>query len=131
LANDIILIVDDSKFITQSYSKILLGLGYRVRIARDGESGLVAAATCRPSLILLSMLLPDMDGAETLRDLKQAPSTRNIPVLIISSLSGKNADGLIRQGAAGFFDKGSMTPETLGNAVSGILNRTIGSTKEL
>jgi PleD family two-component response regulator len=125
--SEIVLIVDGSKFIAQSYSQILMNFGYRVLIACDGKTGMFAAATCSPSLILLSMLLPDMDGAEALRDLKQTPSTSNIPVLIISSLSEKNAEGLIRQGAAGFFDKGSMTPARLENAISGILKKIIDS----
>ena len=53
MTNDIILIIDDSKFIAHAYSKILLGLGYRVLIACDGKTGIFAAANCSPSLILL------------------------------------------------------------------------------
>ena len=106
--------VDDSKFIAQAYSRVLLGLGYRVLIACDGKTGLFAAESCHPSIILLDMLMPDMDGVEVLRTLKETTSTTNIPVLIISSLSEKNAEKLIQAGAAGYFEKGSMTPETLG-----------------
>ena len=58
--NDLILIVDDSKFIAQAYSRLLLGLGYRVLIACDGKTGSFAAESCNPSLILLDMLMPDM-----------------------------------------------------------------------
>ena len=43
LSNDVVLIVDDSKFIAQAYSRVLLGLGYRVLIACDGKTGLFAA----------------------------------------------------------------------------------------
>jgi CheY-like chemotaxis protein len=43
VSNDVILIVDDSKFIAQAYSRVLLGLGYRVLIACDGKTGLFAA----------------------------------------------------------------------------------------
>jgi CheY-like chemotaxis protein len=60
LNNDVILIVDDSKFTTQAYSRVLLGLGYRVLIACDGKTGLFAAESCHPALILLDMLMPDM-----------------------------------------------------------------------
>jgi CheY-like chemotaxis protein len=125
LTNDIILIIDDSKFIAHAYSKILLGLGYRVLIACDGKTGIFAAANCSPSLILLDMLMPDMDGVEALRTLKQTPSTSDIPVLVISSLSEKNGVKLIQEGAAGYFEKGSMTPETLENAISGILKKRL------
>jgi CheY-like chemotaxis protein len=119
------LIIDDSKFIAHAYSKILLGLGYRVLIACDGKTGIFAAANCSPSLILLDMLMPDMDGVEALRTLKQTLSTSDIPVLVISSLSEKNGVKLIQEGAAGYFEKGSMTPETLENAISGILKKRL------
>ena len=119
MPNDVILIIDDSKFIAHAYSKILLGLGYRVLIACDGKTGIFAAANCSPSLILLDMLMPDMDGVEALRTLKQTPSTTNIPVLVISTLSETNGKKLIQEGAAGYFEKGSMTPEKLENAISG------------
>jgi CheY-like chemotaxis protein len=125
VSNDVILIVDDSKFIAQAYSRVLLGLGYRVLIACDGKTGIFAAESCNPSLILLDMLMPDMDGAEVLRTLKRTPSTSKIPVLAISSLSEKNAEKLIQEGAAGYFEKGSMTPEKLENAISRILKKRL------
>ncbi len=99
--NDVILIVDGSKFVAQAYSRVLLGLGYRVLVACDGKTGLSAAASCNPSIILLAMLLPDMDGIDVLRTLKQTPSTTDIPVLIISSLSEKNGKKLIQGGQQG------------------------------
>src|ERR1700722_16717298 len=120
-----ILVVDDSKFIAQAYSQVLLSLGYRVLIACDGKTGIFAAESCKPSLILLDMLLPDMDGREVLRHLKCEPSTFNIPVLITSSLSAKNADKLIEEGAVGYFEKGDMTEGKLENAVCGILKKRL------
>jgi len=122
---DVILIIDDSKFIAQAYSKVLMGLGYRVLIACDGKTGIFAAESCNPSLVLLDMLMPDMDGAEVLRALKRTPSTANIPVLAISSMSEKNAKKLIEEGAAGYFEKGSMTHEKLENAIAGILKKRL------
>ena len=71
------------------------------------------------------MLMPDMDGVDVLRTLKQTQSTTDIPVLIISSLSKKNGEKLIQEGAAGYFEKGSMTPEKLENAISGILKKRL------
>ena len=120
-----ILIVDDSKFVAQAYSRVLLGLGYRVLIACDGKTGIFAAESCNPSIILLDMLMPDMDGVEMLRRLKQKPPTADIPVLIISSLPEKNGQKLMQEGAAGYFEKGSMTPEKLENAISGILKKQL------
>jgi CheY-like chemotaxis protein len=78
-----------------------MGLGYGVLIACYGKTGIFAAESCKPSLVLLDMLMPDMDGIEVLRALKRTPSTSEIPVLAISSMSEKNAKKLIEEGAAG------------------------------
>lgn len=123
--NDVILIVDDSKFIAQAYSQVLMSLGYQVLIACDGKTGIFAAESCNPSLILLDMIMPDMDGVQVLRTLKRTPSTKNIPVLAISSLSEKNAKKLIQEGAAGYCEKGPMTPMKLEEAISGILKNRL------
>jgi CheY-like chemotaxis protein len=125
VGDNVVLIVDDSKFITQAYSRVLLGVGHRVLIACDGTTGLFAVESCSPSIILLDMLMPDMDGVEVLRKLKQTPSTSDIPVLAISSLSEKNGQKLVQEGAAGYFEKVSMTPEKLENTVSGILKKRL------
>jgi len=123
--NDMILIVDDSKFIAQSYSQVVMGLGYRVLIACDGKTGIFAAMSCTPSLILLDMLMPDMDGIEVLRALKRTPSTSSIPVLAISSLSEKNAKKILQEGAAGYCEKGSMTQEKLENIISRVIKKRL------
>jgi twitching motility two-component system response regulator PilH len=123
--SDVILIVDDSRFIAHAYSKVLAGLGYRVMIACDGRTGIFAAESCKPSLILLDMIMPDMDGLAVLRTLKRTPSTTNIPVLITSSLSKNNADKLILEGAAGYFEKGDMTEGKLEHVVSEILKKRL------
>jgi two-component system response regulator MprA len=123
--SDVILIIDDSKFIAQAYSRVVMGLGYRVLIACDGKTGLFAAESCKPNLILLDMLMPDMDGLEVLRRLKRTPSTTDIPVLVTSSLSEKNSKKLIEEGAMGYFEKESMTQEKLESAISGILKKRL------
>ena len=122
---DMILIVDDSKFVAQAYSRVVVGLGYRVLIACDGKTGIFAAESCKPSLILLDMLMPDMDGLKVLRTLKRTPSTNHIPVVVTSSLSEKNGSELIQEGTHGYFEKGSMTQEKLENAISGILKKRL------
>ena len=106
MSNDVILIVDDSKFIAQAYSRVLLGLGYRVLIACDGKTGLFAAESCSPRIILLDVLMSDMDGVEVLRKLKQTPSTSDIPVLAISSLSEQNSKSSSKKGRQGTLKRG-------------------------
>ena len=66
-----------------------------------------------------------MDGPEALRTLKQTPSTKDIPVLVISSFSKEYGEKLIQEGAAGYFERGSMTPETLENAIAAMIGTRV------
>ena len=57
-----ILVIDDSRFLRGLISKTLARAGYAVTALADGEEGVLAARATRPSLILLDMMLPGLDG---------------------------------------------------------------------
>ena len=85
----LVLLVDD-----QSSNLMLLtamlGADYRIRIATNGPDALkLAAAAPPPDLILLDIMMPDMDGYEVCRRLKENPATQNIPVIFITALSSE------------------------------------------
>lgn len=65
----------------------LLGEAYDLSIAMDGPAAIRAAATDQPDLILLDIVMPDMDGYEVCRRLKQDPATRAIPVIFVTALT--------------------------------------------
>jgi len=83
-----ILVVDDTPTNLRVVVECLEGLGHTVVIAQDGEEGLQRAAFVRPDLILLDVLMPGMDGLETCRRLKSQLSTRAIPVIFMTALTG-------------------------------------------
>jgi PAS domain S-box-containing protein len=85
----IILIVDDMPANLGVLVDNLERMGYRTRIAQDGEEALSRASLVRPDLILLDALMPGIDGFETCRRLKAAESTRDIPVLFMTCLTDK------------------------------------------
>ena len=84
LAN--ILIVDDTPNNLRLLSTMLTDKGYKVRKAINGERALKAVQGVTPDLILLDIMMPDMDGYDVCRRLKNSPATRNIPVIFISAL---------------------------------------------
>lgn len=86
MAIDTILYIDDSKVLQKKYSQVLQDAGYEVLIASDGQTGIATAESAHPSLIILDMLMPGLDGVEVLRRLKRTASTSNIPVLVLSGL---------------------------------------------
>jgi CheY-like chemotaxis protein len=103
-----ILLVDDSKFMRLANAKELTRAGYEVFTAEDGEDALKVAGEKIPDLILLDMMLPKLSGPEVLKRLKANPTTASIPVIVLTSLSQKNEDKLIEEGAAAYFEKGSL-----------------------
>lgn len=81
-----ILLVDDNPVNLQILYKTLHGSGYRLLIAKSGEAALEIAARVRPSLVLLDIMMPGMDGFEVCRRLKQNPETANAAVIFLSAL---------------------------------------------
>jgi DNA-binding NtrC family response regulator len=78
--------VDDDLPARQTLDALLTGEGYEVRCAPNGQTALMFAEEDPPELILLDIRLPDMDGFEVCRHLKEDPRTGNIPVIFISGL---------------------------------------------
>jgi signal transduction histidine kinase/CheY-like chemotaxis protein len=82
-----LLIVDDEPDALQLYSRMLAtsSRGYRVLQARDGQEALGVLHEYRPEAILLDLVMPNMDGFTLLAALRDTPSLRDIPTVIISA----------------------------------------------
>ncbi len=80
---DEILVVDDDQDNRSVYALLLADAGYAVREAADGERCLTAVAQKRPSLIVLDVSMPGMDGFETLRRLR-AGQFHDLPVILVT-----------------------------------------------
>lgn len=81
-----LLIVEDSPINRRVLQHLLEKAGYRVRTAVHGKEALALVEAAIPDLIVLDILMPEMDGLELCRRLKQAEASRDIPVIFISSL---------------------------------------------
>lgn len=82
-----ILIVDDTPTNLGVMVRHLEAQGYRVLIAQEGEEGLQRAELTHPDVILLDVMMPGADGFEVCRRLKSRSSTREIPVIFMTSLT--------------------------------------------
>jgi CheY-like chemotaxis protein len=121
-----VLLVEDSKFLRMSTERALTKAGYEVVCAADGDEALRLARQHLPALVLLDMMLPKLSGPEVLKALKQDPATAGIAVMVLTSLSPKNAKALEKDGATAFFEKSDLMlgsgPSSLVTAVQKILN---------
>ena len=106
--NSKVLLVEDSKFLRMANERALPKAGFEVSTAADGEEALQVANDKLPDIILLDMMLPKISGPEVLKALKASPATMDIPVIVLTSLSQKNEEKLIHEGAAAYFEKSTL-----------------------
>ncbi|HEY7064745.1 MAG TPA: adenylate/guanylate cyclase domain-containing protein [Chloroflexota bacterium] len=83
--NGCILVVDDTPANIQTVAAILKEHGYQVSVATNGKQALAALERVRPDLILLDVIMPEMDGFETCRQLKSVAAWRDIPVIFLTA----------------------------------------------
>jgi CheY-like chemotaxis protein len=101
-----ILIVDDNPDIRVLLVSILQRADYEVIEAADGVTVAQWVEETDPDLIVLDLLMPEMDGWETLEQLKSDPSSKDIPVIISSALSEQeDLDKAREMGAIDFIPK--------------------------
>lgn len=82
----LILVVDDEPDIQNALQMILVLEGYDVITAFDGEEGLRLAIEKQPHLIISDIMMPRMNGTEMCQRLRQDPKTRDIPIIVSSSI---------------------------------------------
>ncbi len=86
LSKHSILVVDDDNVIRKLVSTILHLNGYEVIEESDGASALKAIEISTPSLILSDIMMPDMDGLELLKQLRERKETRTIPIILLTAM---------------------------------------------
>jgi CheY-like chemotaxis protein len=87
----LILVVDDEPPIIQFLADLLEEEGHRVAIAEHGGSALDQIAREAPDLVISDLMMPVMDGARMLEQLRDNPTTAQIPVIMISAAGEKQA----------------------------------------
>ena len=119
-----ILLVEDDRILRKAGEVTLRKKGYVVVVAVDGEDALVKVREHKPDLILLDVVMPKLDGFEVLTRLKDDPSTRDIPVIMLSNLSEpSDIRKATDRGALAYLVKSSLRPEQLAEKVAETLAR--------
>lgn len=114
-----ILVVDDTPLNLSLIVDYLTEYGFRIRVARSGEMALKGVAYAPPSLILLDVVMPGIDGFETCRQLKLDPASQHIPVIFMTALA-KPADKVraFEAGAVDYVTKPLVQEEVLARIVT-------------
>jgi CheY-like chemotaxis protein len=87
VADALVLVVDDDARNRKLVCDVLLAAGLRTIVAETGQEAVALAAEHRPDVILMDLSLPDMDGTEAARMLRDEARTAVIPVVLLSSIS--------------------------------------------
>jgi chemosensory pili system protein ChpA (sensor histidine kinase/response regulator) len=102
----LIIVADDSISVRKFVGRMLEKNGYRVKLAADGleAAELVAQHGCH--LVITDLEMPRMTGYELMAQLRQAPATKRIPVLVVTSRAGeKHRSRALKEGAVAFLTK--------------------------
>lgn len=117
-----VLIIDDSATILAMLGRMLRQNRYDVLDAADAERGLQLARAHAPSLIFLDIVLPGMSGFEALRQLRRDPSTRDIPVIMMSGNEMATEQFYVQRIGADDFMKKPFSRGEVFSRISRLLN---------
>jgi two-component system sensor histidine kinase/response regulator len=82
-----ILIAEDSQTQAEQLTHYLSARGYAVTVARDGRQALAAALRSKPAMIITDVVMPEMDGYTLCKEIKSLPALKDVPVVLLTSLS--------------------------------------------
>jgi CheY-like chemotaxis protein len=118
-----VLVVDDEEDIRSiAQLGLEMGAGWTVLTACSGKEALQVAADSQPDVILLDLMMPDMDGRETLQKLKANSTTQNIPVILLTArIQKSDRDSFADLDVAAVFAK-PFRPMQLPDQISEVLN---------
>ena len=120
-----ILLVEDDPLMVNLYERALKLIGLQVDIAKDGSEALARVKEVKPSVILLDIMMPGMDGFEVLRHLKADAATYGIPVVILTNLEGqKDVEMAMSLGAIKYIVKSEQEPGEVVRIVQEVLSKS-------
>jgi CheY-like chemotaxis protein len=118
----LLLIVEDDPLMSRMYQKIFTFEKYDVQTAADGEEGLEKARKLKPTLILLDVMMPKLNGLQVLEKIKADPDIKHIPVMMLTNLAGeKDAENALMKGAVKYIVKSEHDPKQVVGMVNEII----------
>lgn len=119
----LILVVDDELDMLMAIKLRLEASGYKVMTATDGLEGLNEARKIKPNLIILDIMLPKMNGYKVSRFLKFDEAYRDIPIIMLTALSGEDDKATGEETGADAYLTKPFETQVLVNTVKEILDK--------
>lgn len=117
-----IAIIEDDPVIIQMYRMKFEAAGFEVQLADNGTRGVSMVQSSHPDIILLDLQMPEKDGVEVLRDIRQMEWAKDIPVLILTNLGVEESPKELHNlGISGYVVKADFTPSQVVERVKEVL----------
>lgn len=119
-----VLLIEDDQLIQRMYQKIFTFEKFDVEIAGDGEEGLekIRSMNPKPTIVLLDVMMPKMNGMQVLEKLKADPELKGIPVVMLSNLAGENdVETALSKGAVKYIIKSEYDPKQVSEMVKEVV----------
>jgi len=106
-----VLLVEDDPFLIDIYTTKLKSEGFDLLLAKDGEEALEKIRRDKPALVILDIVLPNMDGWQVLKQIKDIKGTEETKILVLSNLGQKEeVEKGLKLGADKYLIKSDFTP---------------------
>jgi CheY-like chemotaxis protein len=116
------LLIEDDPLIYRLYQKLFTLEGYEIELAENGQVGLDKLKTCHPDIILLDIMMPTMNGIEMMTQLKTDPTTKDIPVVVLTNLADMRVTNMaLSKGAVLCILKSQTEPDDVVASIKGVL----------
>lgn len=121
--NKKILLAEDEIILAEMYKTKFVQEGFEVFLAGDGEEALQSARKNHPDIVLLDILMPKKDGIEVAVEMKEDPELRNIPIIFLTNLGGREGDEEAGRslGALDVITKAGVTPQKVADRIKDVL----------
>ncbi|MEK9175235.1 MAG: response regulator [Patescibacteria group bacterium] len=120
-----ILFIEDEEALRRALGDVLSQSGYEMLTASNGEAGVEVAKKQSPDLILLDLVLPKKSGFEVLQELKEDPTTKNIPIIVLTNLEGsEDIERALVSGATTYLVKANYSAHDVALKIKQVLDRS-------
>jgi DNA-binding response OmpR family regulator len=118
-----ILLIDDEPGFRRIYTSVFTFAGFEVLEAEDGEKGFKMVIEHQPSVILLDLLIPHMNGFDVLKKIRETERVKHIPVMIFTVMGEAREIAIgMSLGANDYVIKGTTTPKEILDKIQAILS---------
>jgi CheY-like chemotaxis protein len=117
-----ILIIEDDPLMSRMYQKIFGFEGYAVETASNGQEGIEKIKLVNPTIVLLDIMMPVMNGLEVLDKVKADEQLKHIPIIMLTNLAGvQDAETALAKGAVKYIVKSEYEPKQVVSMVKEII----------